>query len=260
VSDKPANGSGDPDDRDAAYDAVFWDIGGVILDLESVQTAHERFVDELVARYGIAGSDDATADGEDASSDPLDTWRGVVGDHFREREGNEFRAARTAYDRANAAVVGREVPREEWRDLFDPVLTESIRPNPTAVATIERLADADLHVGVVSDVDTDEGHRILETFGVRDEFDAITTSEAVGRTKPDPAMFETALSAADVDPERALMIGDRYEHDVAGAKALGLDTVAYGADDGPAVDYAVEELREILDIVGLGVGDDDAEK
>lgn len=228
------------------YDAVFWDIGGVILDLESVQRAHERFVDELVERYGTTGVDDP-------ATDPLDTWRSVVGDHFRERDGNEFRAARAAYDRANAEVVGQEVPREEWRELFDPILSEAIRPNPTAVATIERLAASDLHVGVVSDVDTDEGHRILETFGVRDEFDAITTSEAVGRTKPDPAMFETALSAADVDPERALMIGDRYDHDVAGAKSLGLDTVAYGADDGPDVDYAVDELREVLDIVGVDV-------
>ncbi len=243
---------GQPETGD--YDAVFWDIGGVILDLKSVQRAHERFVDELVARYGTAGVDDQVADGDDPVAEPIETWRGVVGDHFRERDGNEFRAARAAYDRANAAVVGREVPREEWRELFDPILTETIRPNPTAVATIERLADSDLHVGVVSDVDTDEGHRILETFGVRDHFDAITTSEAVGRTKPDPAMFETALSAADVDPDRALMIGDRYDHDVAGAKELGLDTVAYGADDGPAVDYTVEELRAVLEIVGVGDG------
>ncbi|MGZ0747692.1 HAD family hydrolase [Haloparvum sp. AD34] len=243
--------AGDAVDNDAAhYDAVFWDIGGVILDLESVQRAHERFVDALVDQFGAGGVDDATPE-------PIDTWRSVVGDHFREREGNEFRAARDAYDRANATVVGREVPRAEWRALFDPILTETIRPNPTAVATIERLAASDLHVGVVSDVDTDEGHRILETFGVRDRFDAITTSEAVGRTKPAPAMFETALSAADVDPDRALMVGDRYDHDVAGAKELGLDTVAYGADDGPAVDYAVEELRELLAIVGVDVDDAD---
>ncbi|WP_240334651.1 HAD family hydrolase [Halorussus sp. MSC15.2] len=64
-------------------------------------------------------------------------------------------------------------------------------------------------------------------------------------------MFETALREADVAADEALMIGDRYEHDVAGAKDVGLATVAYGAEDGPAVDYRVDDLREILDIVGV---------
>ncbi len=81
--------------------------------------------------------------------------------------------------------------------------TETLRPNPGAVETIERLAETELHVGVVSDVDTEEGMRILETFGLKGRFDSITTSEMVGRTKPDRRMFERALGAADVSPSDA---------------------------------------------------------
>jgi putative hydrolase of the HAD superfamily len=48
------------------------------------------------------------------------------------------------------------------------------------------------------------------------------------------------------------MIGDRYEHDVAGASAAGLDAVAYGADaHGPAADHRIDDLRELPDIVGV---------
>ena len=231
------------------WEAVFWDIGGVILDLDSVAGAHRQFVATLVERYDVSASVD----------EALGTWRGAVGHHFRERDGTEFRAARDGYAKGVAAVVGESVPAEEWRPAFDEALDDAIEPMPGATATIEALAERDLHVGVISDVDADEGRRILDAFGVREAFDSITTSEAVGRTKPDPAMFETAIETAGVDPERSLMIGDRYEHDVDGAATAGLRPIAFGADDGPAVAYRVESLREVLAIVD-GERDDDAER
>ena len=64
-------------------------------------------------------------------------------------------------------------------------------------------------------------------------------------------MFETALEKADVDPVRAVMVGDRYEHDMAGASAHGIATVAYGAEDGPAVDYRLDDLRRLPAFLGF---------
>lgn len=221
---------------DPRWEAVFWDIGGVLLDVSSVVEAHRAFVEWLVEAH------DVDLDREEA----LDTWQTAVGDHFRERDGTEFRAAREGYERGVVAVVGERV---EWEPTFRRILDDQLRPNPHAVETVRTLADSDLHVGVISDVDDAEGRAILESFGILPAFDSITTSEAVGRTKPDPAMFETALDAAQVAPERSLMIGDRYEHDMAGASRAGLATIAYGADEGPAVDYRVESLDEVLDIV-----------
>ncbi|MFC7223735.1 HAD family hydrolase [Halalkalicoccus sp. GCM10025322] len=217
-------------------DAIFWDIGGVILDSSSVRTAHERFVAELCERHDLGEPDEV-----------LGTWRAELGAHFREREGTTFRSAREGYERAMAAVG--DVPAEEWEPIFERTLFDSIEPNPGAVETIEALSNRELHLGVISDVDTAEGRRILETFDVHDRFDSITTSEMVGRTKPDPAIFEAALDAAEVDPERSLMIGDRYRHDVEGAKRVGMRTAAYGTEDGPAVDYRLSDLRELLEIV-----------
>jgi putative hydrolase of the HAD superfamily len=217
-------------------DATFWDIGGVILDSSSVRTAHERFVTELCERYDL-GDPDAV----------LETWRAELGAHFREREETEFRSAREGYERAIGAIG--DVPAEEWEPVFERALRESIEPEPGAVETIEALSERDLHLGVISDVDTAEGRRILETFGVLDRFDSITTSEMVGRTKPDPATFEAALETAGVEPERSLMIGDRYRHDVEGAKRVGMHTAAYGAEDGPAVDHRLADLHDVLDLV-----------
>lgn len=221
-----------------AFEAVCWDIGGVVLDVGSVRRAHRAFVAWVVDAYDV----------DRAVDDALDAWRTAVGDHFRERDGTEFRSAHRAYARGVDAVVGGTV---DWEAAFRDAFVAHIRPNPGAVETLSALAATDRHVGVVSDVDTVEGHRILETLGVEGAFDAVTTSESVGRTKPDPAMFEAALDAAGVPAERALMVGDRYDHDVVGASNAGMATALYGAGDGgPAVDYRLDSLGEVLDVVG----------
>ncbi|MDL5362493.1 HAD family hydrolase [Halalkalicoccus sp. NIPERK01] len=214
-------------------DAIFFDIGGVLLDSASVRRAHERFIADLRDEYDL-----------DAGN-PLETWRAEVGAHFREREGTGFRSARAGYERAIDAL-GVE---GEWESAFDRALSETIEPNPGAIEVVETLAEYDLHFGVISDVDAAEGRRILATFDILEEFDSITTSEEVGRTKPDPAMFETALEKSETTPERSLMVGDRYRHDMAGAKDAGMVTAAYGAEEGPAIDHRLTDLREVLDLV-----------
>ncbi|WP_408957626.1 HAD family hydrolase [Natrinema sp. 74] len=229
-----------PDDDGAdEWEAVFWDIGGVILALDTVQAAHADFIADVIKRHGV----DATVE------DAIDTWRTTVGNYFRERDGTEFRSAREGYHRGVEAIVGEEIPREEWQPRFDEVVQSSIEPIAGAPETIARLAERDIHVGVISDVDDAEGRRMLADFGVREHFDSITTSEEVGRTKPDPAIFETAIEKAEVAPARSLMIGDRYDHDVKGAADVGMHGVAFGADDGPAVAYRIESPDEVLEIV-----------
>ncbi|ADJ14375.1 HAD family hydrolase [Halalkalicoccus jeotgali] len=215
-------------------DAVFFDIGGVLLDSATVRQAHERFVSDLYARSEVDDPESA-----------LETWRTELGAHFREREGTEFRSARAGYERAIDAlgVDG------EWESTFERVLAETIEPNPGAVEAVETLAGHEVHLGVISDVDAEEGRRILDTFDVREAFDSVTISEEVGWTKPDPAMFETALGKSETVPERSLMVGDRYRHDIEGAKAVGLRTAIYGAEDGPAVDHRLADLREIPALV-----------
>jgi putative hydrolase of the HAD superfamily len=226
-------------------EAVFWDIGGVILRMESVRAAHREFVERLCAEYPATTAADAA----------LEQWRSVLGTYFSEREGTAFRPARDGYRLAVDEILAVSPEETEWESLFHSIRNEQVEPNPDAIAAIKRLADRPLHQGVVSDVDDDEGEQLLRAFGVWDAMDSYTASEAVGRTKPDPAMFETALEKAGVAPAQAVMIGDRYEHDMDGGTEAGLWTVAYGAEDGPAVDIALDDLRELPDWLGISDGE-----
>ena len=223
------------------FEAVFWDVGGVILDLASVRDSHRRFVGWLVSEYDLGASEE----------EAVDTWRSVVGQHFRERDGTEFRSAQDGYHKAVAAIVGEPVERAAWQPAMREQIDDVVRQNPGARETVSRVAEAGHHQGVVSDADHEELLWLLSHLGVRDHVDAVTTSESVGRTKPDPAMFETAMERSGVAPERTLMVGDRYGHDMEGAARHGIRTAAYGADDGPAVDYRLDDLRDVLDVLGI---------
>lgn len=213
-------------------EAVFFDIGGVLLDLGSVREGHRRFVAELAREHDI--------DAEHA----LDTWRDVLGQHFRERRGTEFRSALVGYRRAVNAAVGDAADDEEWRPLFDRVTRETLRPVDGAREAIEGLA-GEVYLGVISDIDTWEAERILEGFDLYDAFDTVTTSEAVGRTKPDPAIFAAAIGKAGVSASNSVMIGDRYHNDMRGGSWAGLNTVALGgsAANGPGYDRAENETE-----------------
>lgn len=226
-------------DVDGEYEAVFWDLGGVVVELASIREGYARFVRGLAADHDL--------DAEEA----LEAWKSALGDHFKGREGTEYRTARAGYEKATASLFDGDPP-DDWRERFAAASDETVRPVDGAVETVRALADAGFTQAVVSDIDTREAHEILETFGIRECFAHVTTSEDVGHTKPDERMFRDALEATGVGPARAVMVGDRHSHDVTGAARVGITTVGYGEDGwGPKADHEIQDLRELLFVVGV---------
>lgn len=221
------------------WDAVFWDVGGVLLNIPSVFDAQTEFVRRL-AELAEVDPDQALA-----------TYRDVLREHFRGRENREYRTARAGREKAVRAVVGEQADGVDWRALYEDAQAAHIELNPGAATTVRRLSAAGLYLGIISDADADRPQSVVEHFGLDGYFSHITTSEEVGYTKPDPRMFETALSKASVDPARSLMIGDKYENDIVGAANAGMHPVGYGADRGPLTEYQIDSLPEVLSIVGL---------
>ena len=231
---------------DAEWEGVLWDIGGVVVELESIRDGYAEFVGDLAREHGL--DPEAT----------LEAWKGELGDYFAGTEGSEYRTAREGYVRATESLLEavEEPPkREKWWSRFREAADANVRPVPGAVDVIRTLDDAGVYLGVLSDVDTEEALAMFDSFGIREHFDDVTTSEDVGYRKPDPRMFTVAkdrLREAGVDPARTLMVGDRYRHDVEGAREAGLVPVAYGEDaSGPAAEFEIRDLRELLDIVGV---------
>lgn len=63
---------------------------------------------------------------------------------------------------------------------------------------------------------------VLRSEGLRELFDVVADSGAVGFEKPDPRLFRHALDALGAAPSRCLMVGDSVPRDMRGAESLGL--------------------------------------
>lgn len=65
----------------------------------------------------------------------------------------------------------------------------------------------------------------LAASGLSEYFEAVVVSADLGVAKPDPSVFEHALSSLGLDPDDAVMVGDSLSKDVEGALAAGLGAV-----------------------------------
>jgi FMN phosphatase YigB (HAD superfamily) len=97
-----------------------------------------------------------------------------------------------------------------------------------------------------------------ESSGLASLFGAMADSQRVGAEKPDPAIFQAALSALHAAPETTVMVGDSLRRDYEGARRSGLNFIWIApkdvqaaervADDGSILG-AVSELPDILDVL-----------
>lgn len=65
----------------------------------------------------------------------------------------------------------------------------------------------------------------LKAWEVRDYFSEVFASHEFGLSKPDPQIFQAALSVAKCDPQEAVMVGDRLDNDIGPANDIGWQTI-----------------------------------
>ena len=86
--------------------------------------------------------------------------------------------------------------------------------------------------------------------GLAPYFTHTLISEEVGINKPQPGIFEIALERNGITADQAVMIGDSYSSDIAGAKAAGIDQIWLhkGPTDETAT-FIVPQLTDVLTIL-----------
>jgi HAD superfamily hydrolase (TIGR01549 family) len=140
--------------------------------------------------------------------------------------------------RACAAEMVAAWERHEHFTLYDDVLP--------ALAELRRHG---LRIGLVSN-----GQRDLERFVEhhRIDVDVAVGSAAFGRTKPHPSIFLAALERLGVEPLRAAMVGDSYEDDIEGARAVGITAFLLDREDRhPEAQGRLTDLRALPAALGL---------
>jgi putative hydrolase of the HAD superfamily len=96
-----------------------------------------------------------------------------------------------------------------------------------ALPVLDDLRRRGIRIGLISN-----GQRDLDEFTAHHalEVDAVVGSKAHGRVKPHASIFVAALRALDVTPDEAAMVGDSYEDDIEGARAIGMRAILLDRD------------------------------
>jgi len=81
-------------------------------------------------------------------------------------------------------------------------------------------------------------------------FETITNSEMAGCKKPNPAIFEFALNAANVKKSDSIMIGDCIEADVQGALDYGIDAIYFNEHHLDA-HPSIKQVNHLLELKNL---------
>jgi putative hydrolase of the HAD superfamily len=118
--------------------------------------------------------------------------------------------------RAAATDMVREWERHENFSLYED-----------ALPVLDELRRHAIKIGLISN-----GQRDLEEFTVHHalEVDAVVGSKTHGRIKPHASIFVAALDALGTIPEETAMVGDSYEDDIEGARALGIRAILLDRD------------------------------
>lgn len=232
-------------DDEGAWEAVFFGVGGVILDPSSIQQGHREFIEEFINEFRP----------DVPLETAIDQWQAGVNEYLQTVNAAQHQSAREAYASGVAALVGEPLDPSDWWPMYEDAISENAEPMPGAKETIVDLDTTGIHLGIISNLDAAETERYLGLLGVRSPIDSVTTAEQVNNRKPHPVIFRRALQSARVEATGSLMVGDHYEEDMRGAKNIEMNTVAIGQTAAtrdttdPFIDYVLASFEELLTII-----------
>ena len=108
-------------------------------------------------------------------------------------------------------------------DRLEVVMLEGVPKVLDSLSRRFRLA------GITNATSSREEHvmRALDRLGIGGYFETVVSSVDMGVKKPDPRIFEECLERLGLPPSKVLMVGDRLDADVAGARRLGMRAIWY---------------------------------
>ena len=199
---------------------VFFDLGSTLID-ETAADAHR-------IRDMIAGT-------------------GVTETAYREKR---FEMIRKGVGGDQGAIEFFGLTKTPWH-------SEDEKPYEDAAPVLAELKRRGFQLGIIANQPPGTKKR-LENWGLLQYFDVIAASAELRVAKPDPAIFQYALTQADCPAQNAVMVGDRLDNDAAPANRLGMHSVrllrGLGAYHSPLSDdeqpeHTIQTLAELLALI-----------
>jgi putative hydrolase of the HAD superfamily len=199
----------------------------VFFDLDETLIQHTLTGPELLSR--VCDSHPAIVDGVDRTAFGKAVWKrgNEHWDSMFEPGAGGKNALAATFGAALGDVGCDPGGGEALRDTFVQLVLETTRPSDGVYEALEQLAESGVRLGMVTNGYAYLQERKIAHHGFADRFNPIIVSETAGAHKPDPRVFEYALSQADSTAERSWFVGDNLVNDIDGSERAGLTSVLY---------------------------------
>lgn len=142
----------------------------------------------------------------------------------------------------------------EISEFYTARLGEGIHPIPDALEVVEQLSSRYELVALTNGIQKVQESRMSRS-PIGKFFKHLVISEAVGYSKPEPEIFDKALSLVKTtEKTKALMIGDSLKADIEGAYKFGIDAIwvnlkSVKSPQNPTYIAQVNHLKDLLSIL-----------
>ena len=128
-----------------------------------------------------------------------------------------------------------------------------LEPYPHVAEVLFELKKRGIKLAIVSDAPRLKAWIRLVSMKVNHLFDVVITFDDTKELKPSIVPFKAAFKKLGLNPDECLMVGDRPERDIKGAKKLGMHTcfARYGNPKakGSGAGYEINDIKELLEII-----------
>jgi putative hydrolase of the HAD superfamily len=101
----------------------------------------------------------------------------------------------------------------------------TLHPFPDTIPTLLKLRDNGFKLGVITQGIAVKQWEKLIRLGLQHFFHTVIITDEVGIKKPSPELYKLAAKKIGAKPEECLMVGDRLDTDIEGAKKAGMKTI-----------------------------------
>ena len=157
--------------------------------------------------------------------------------------------------------LGEVLRRHGWKsdeeeiihydNLFWTIFWKKRRLLHGAMNVLRLCSEFEIPIAIITNGNPQIQFRTMTRLKLHDYVDIVLTPESVDEMKPSNTLFERAMAIFDVNPERVIMVGDSFSHDVMGAVNAGIIPVWFNnskkmkTQDVNAVEVA--SFKELLD-------------
>ena len=149
-------------------------------------------------------------------------------------------------NRGATNAVAEDLANEGFKVFYEE--RQNVTPYPGTAETLSQLSKHFKLAAITN------GNADLMAMQNGQYFQFSLQSQHFPEPKPAPVMFEEALKRLKVDPHECMHVGDDIEHDVMGARQVGMKTVwfnmhSHSPEGDTLADYMITDLRELLHLL-----------